>query len=255
MTHRLLSSIAISATVAFAAGGFAIAADTATLKGKFVVDGKVAPAAEIAAAKNDPGCAAHKVVEEQLTVGNKGELANVFVYSRTKGLTAPASTEKSVELDNKNCRFEPHCLVLRTDQDLVLKNSDPFGHNSNIQPFSGAAINPLIAAGQSYTAKFTSEETLPTKVGCNIHSWMGAWVLIRKDPFAAVSGKDGSFEIKDLPVGKDIEFQIWQESAGNLKNLTFTGGKADTKGRFKMKLKAGDNDLGEIKVPVSALKK
>lgn len=255
MTHRLLSSIAISATAAFTACSVAMAADTATLKGKFVVDGKVAAPAEIAAAKNDPGCAKHKVVEEQLTVGEKGELANVFVYSRTKGLTAPASTQKSVELDNKNCRFEPHCLVLRTDQELLLKNSDPFGHNSNIQPFNGAAINPLLAAGQTFPAKFTAEETLPTKVGCNIHPWMGAWVLIRKDPFAAVSAKDGSFEIKDLPVGKEVEFQIWQESAGNLKDLTFKGGKADAKGRFKIKLKAGENDLGEIKVPVAGLKK
>jgi hypothetical protein len=37
--------------------------------------------------------------------------------------------------------------------------------------------------------------------------------------------------------------------------VAFQGGKADSKGRFKIKLKSGSNDLGEIKVPLSALKK
>ena len=33
------------------------------------------------------------------------------------------------------------------------------------------------------------------------------------------------------------------------------GGKADARGRFKIKLKPGDNDLGDIKVSASSLKK
>lgn len=254
MTHRMMRSWIAAVAVGVLAGNLAMAADTATLKGKFVLDGKAPEPAPLQGTDKD-GCNKHPLVDEKITVGEKGELANVFVYSRTKGLTAPASVTAKVELDNKNCRFNPHCAVLRTDQELVLKNSDPFGHNSNIQPFSGSAVNPLLPAGASIPVKFTSEESLPTKVGCNIHPWMGAWVLIRKDPFATVSAKDGTFEIKDLPVGKELEFQFWQEAAGNLKNVAFKGGKADTKGRFKLKLQAGDNDLGEIKVPVAALKK
>ena len=103
--------------------------------------------------------------------------------------------------------------------------------------------------------EFKKEESLPTKVGCNIHSWMGGYVLIRKDPYAAVSGADGTFEIKDLPIGKELEFQLWHEAAGNLKGLAFKGGKADAKGRFKLKIKPGSNDLGEIKVPAASLNK
>ena len=50
------------------------------------------------------------------------------------------------------------------------------------------------------------------KVGCNIHPWMGAYIVARKDPYAAVSDKDGKFEIKDLPAGKELEFRLWQEN-------------------------------------------
>jgi plastocyanin len=253
MAHRLFSSVAIAAVASLFAGNMVVAAETATLKGKFVADGTVAAPAALQGTNKD-GCDKHKLVDEKVVVSDKNEVANVFVYSRTKGLKGPAPTEAEVVLDNKNCRFEPHALVYQVGQKLKLQNSDPFGHNSNIQPFSGTPVNPLIPANTSQTVEFKTEESLPTKVGCNIHPWMGAWVLIRKDPFAAVSGKDGTFEIKDLPVGKEIEFQFWQESAGNLKNLSFAGGKSDTKGRYKVKLKAGENDLGEIKIPVSAFK-
>ena len=163
-----------------------------------------------------------------------------------------------VELDNKNCRFEPHVALMRTTQTLVLKNSDPapVSHNTNIAPLINAGINPVLAAGgDPIEHKFDSEEGLPIKIGCNIHPWMGAWLIVRKDPYAAVSEKTGAFTIKDLPVGKELEFVLWQEKSGYLKNATFKGGKADTKGRFKLKLKPGDNNLGDIKISGSVFKK
>ena len=72
---------------------------------------------------------------------------------------------------------------------------------------------------------------------------MKGYVLPRDNPYFAVSGADGKFEIKDLPVGK-LEFQVWQEKAGNFKDYTTGGWKS---GRFEFDIKAGDNDLGTIK--------
>ena len=54
--------------------------------------------------------------------------------------------------------------------------------------------------------------------------------------------------IKNLPADTELEFQVWQEKIGFVKNVSFKGGKTDAKGRFKMKLKSGANDLGTIKV-------
>ena len=78
---------------------------------------------------------------------------------------------------------------------------------------------------------------------------MSAVLLVRPDPFFAVSSSDGTFEIKGLPAGKEIEFQAWHERAGFVSTIKLNG-KATTwdKGRFKQKLKAGDNDLGDIKI-------
>jgi hypothetical protein len=103
--------------------------------------------------------------------------------------------------------------------------------------------------------KFGAEEGLPVQVGCNIHPWMGAWLVVRKDPYAAITDADGKFTIKDLPAGKELEFGLWQESSGYLKNAAYKGGKADARGRFKIKIKPGSNDLGDIKVSPAIFKK
>jgi hypothetical protein len=142
-----------------------------------------------------------------------------------------------------------------TGQDLELHNSDPIGHNSKIDPLQNPGINPILpAGGDPIMHKFTAEEGLPIKIGCNIHPWMGGYLVVRKDPYAAVSDATGKFTIKELPAGKELEFALWQEDSGYLKNAASKAAKADARGRFKIKLKPGENDLGDIKVSRSIFK-
>jgi len=135
---------------------------------------------------------------------------------------------------------------VQAGQELVIKNSDSVGHNSNITAVKNTPSNNLIPAGGQVTAKFTTEEGLPIQVTCNIHPWMKAWIVVRDNPYAAVSKADGSFEIADLPA-EELELQFWHEKAGNLGEMTI-GGKSEkvSKGRKKFKIAAGETDLGEI---------
>jgi plastocyanin len=240
--------------------GSASAEEWATLTGRFVIDGKPPAPVTIEATKDQQVCGKHKLFDEGLLVDKDGGIANVVIMLKTKGVPVAPSYESSatdkVVLDNKNCRFEPHISVVRTSQTLELKNSDPIGHNSKIDPLTNPGINPILpAGGDPVLHKFASEEGVPVKVGCNIHPWMGGYLVVRKDPYAAVSDSSGKFTIKDLPAGKELEFALWEEHPGYLKGATFKGGKADTKGRFKIKLKPGENNLGDIKVSGSLFKK
>jgi len=226
-----------------------------TLHGVFKFAGQPPTPAPIAATKDPEVCGKHPLVNESITVGPGGGLANVILFLRTPKVPVNPEYDKTAKdevlLDNKNCRFEPHVLAMRTTQTLLIKNSDPIGHNSKLDLTANASINALIPSGQSAPEQLTKEESLPKQVGCNIHPWMGAWLLVRSDPYASVSNPTGEFKIENLPANRPLEFQVWQEK-GNMGGLAFQGGKTDTKGRFKIKLKPGDNDLGTIEVQASA---
>ncbi len=229
-----------------------------TLTGRIVFDG-TAPVPQTVDTSKDPNCKADMKTED-LLVSEDGGLANAVVMLRTKDVPVAPEYEEAadaeVSLTNKDCRFEPHVQIVRLSQTLLLKNDDPTGHNTNVSPLKNLSINPILAVGgDPIPYKFSSEESVPVKVSCNIHPWMGAWIVARSDPYAAVTDADGNFTIKDLPAGRELEFRLWQESAGYLKNATFKGGKTGRRGSFKIKLKPGENDLGDIKVSSSIFRK
>ncbi|MEX0678994.1 MAG: hypothetical protein WD063_18110 [Pirellulales bacterium] len=238
----------------------ASAGEWGTLTGRIVFDGQP-PAPQPIDTSKDPNCKV-KLATENILVGDNGGLANAVVMLRTKDVPVNPEYEKTagakIDLTNKNCRFEPHVQIVRLSQELLLKNDDPTGHNTNVSPLQprNPAINPILAMGGDPTPyQFSAEEAVPVPVKCNIHPWMSAWIVARKDPYAAVTDKDGKFTIHDLPAGRELEFRLWHESPGYLKNATFKGGKADNRGTFKIKLKPGTNDLGDIKVSGSIFKR
>ena len=230
-----------------------------SIKGRFLLGGDAPAPAAIKADKDVEVCGKHKLVSEELVVGSDKGIANVVVFVRDKGIkvhpdAAAAKAEKAV-LDNKDCRFTPHVIFVQTGQPFVLKNSDTVGHNSNVATVKNAPSNSLIPAGGDSTITFTSEEAIPSQVTCNIHPWMKAWVVIRPNPYAAVSAADGSFEIKHVPAG-EVELQLWHEKAGYLGDMT-VGGKPEkiAKGRKKVAVTAAGTDLGDMILPPASFQK
>ena len=93
--------------------------------------------------------------------------------------------------------------------------------------------------------QFTAAEASPSKLECSIHPWMNCYLLIREDPYAAVTDQDGKFMIKNLPVGEHT-FKVWHQT-GFLNNVTVNG-KATmwTRGSMKFAIKPGKNSLGKV---------
>jgi len=250
MTRLHAVRFAVVVLSALSYGGFVRADEWGTIKGKFVFGAAAPTAGELKTDKDVEVCGKHKLLAEELVVGADKGIANVVVFVRDKDVKVNPEAAKAaaakVTLDNKDCRFEPHVAVVQVGQELVVKNSDTVGHNSNIATVKNAPSNNLIPAGGEATVKFTSDEAVPAQVTCNIHPWMKGWLVVRPNPYASVSKADGTFEIKDVPVG-EVELQFWHEKAGYLGEMTI-GGKAEkaSKGRKKVAVAAGGTDLGEI---------
>lgn len=261
MKSRLKSSrvlqlcFAAFALLGALAGSTAHAADWGSVKGRFVYKGK--PKNEkIQVNKDTEFCSQHNPVVETVTVGDDGGLENVFVYldvARGKKVAiAPSYKTEGLEpkvLDNKFCRFEPHAMTVWTAEPFEIHNDDSIGHNTNGQMLAvNTKFNETVPQGTPIKKQFTKSEPRPATISCSIHPWMNAVILIRDNPYMAVSGKDGSFEIKDLPAGAS-DFTIWHEAKGYLKDLKVGGDKADRKGQVKLKIPAGEVlDLGDIEV-------
>jgi plastocyanin len=249
----MVKSIARSVVVAAACCcvSAAHADEWGSIKGRFVFGGDAPAVSELKADKDVEVCGKHKLLAEELVVGADKGIANVVVYVRDKGVKvnpelAAAVAGQKAELDNKDCRFQPHVQFVQTGQELVIKNSDSVGHNSNVATVKNPPSNNLIPSGGQSTVKFSSDEAIPAQVTCNIHPWMKAWLVVRPNPYAAVSKTDGSFEIKGVPAG-EVELQFWHEKAGYIGEMTM-GGKAEkaAKGRKKVAVAATGTDLGEI---------
>jgi hypothetical protein len=216
------------------------------LTGKFVYDGPKPEAARLAVTKDEQVCGKHDLHDESLELGDGNALKNVVIFLADKKAAVhpdyEATANDTIKFDNEHCRFEPHILVMRTSQTLEVHNSDPVAHNSNMAPLGDAAFNPLISQNSQSPYHFAKQQNAPVPVTCSIHPWMKGYVFPRDNPYVAVTGEDGSFEIKNLPAGKH-EFQVWQESVGGL------AAKPDwKKGKFKFEVKEGANDLGTIQV-------
>jgi len=152
-----------------------------------------------------------------------------------------------VTIDNHHCGFEPHVVVVTPGQDLIIKNSDEFGHNSKVTPFDNDPINPIIPAGGRYKHKFASAESAPTPIECNIHPWMKGYLVVRKDLYAGVSDENGVMTLENLPAG-ELEFSAWCER--NLEGAKIDGKDAGwKKGKFKVKIQ--DGKTTEMKVTVA----
>ena len=248
-----LCGVGIAAT-----GAEANAADGwGSIKGRFLYDG-AAPAPVKVNAGGQAFCGQIPLVNEDLVVAKDGGIANVVVWVRSKVKINPkfaAAAANNVPLDNRNCHFEPHVVGLVVGQTLVIKNSDPIAHNTKIDG-QNTQVNPLIPAGAVNAVPIAALENVPAPVNCSIHGWMHAWMVVRPNPYFAISDKDGNFEIKDVPAG-EWEFQLWHERSGYVTDATISGKNVKwLKGRVKWTVE-GDKaaDLGEMKLAAAQFNK
>jgi len=240
------------------------AAEWGDLTGRFVFDGTASKPAPLSITKDQEVCGKHALVDESLLVNASGSgLANVVIYLFVdRGGQQPPiheshaeAAKSSVALSNKDCRYEPHVALLQTSQELVIGNRDTVGHNTKVDTFANPPINPIIPAGAELKQKFSQEERLPARVSCSIHPWMNAWLVVRNNPYFAVSNEDGKFVIQNVPAG-EWTFQVWHEKAGYVTSVKKNGAATQwSKGRFTTTIKPGANDLGELSVPATLFAK
>ncbi len=227
--------------------------------GKFVFKGDI-PKTKVlvkkgnAAAKDAKVCAVKGVESQALVIDQDSKgIKNIVIYiKKMKSKYIHPDLKKSktplVDYDQVGCKFVPHILFVRTDQQVRVLSNDPINHNFHSIPIKGKGQNFLVGPTDRVGTKVKTEiaESLPIPVQCDIHPWMKGHWMILDHPYCAITKADGSFEIDLVPEGKQ-DFRVWQESKGYINAGYRTG--------FKAKIKDGKTfDLGTIELTADDLK-
>ena len=183
---------------------------TAIIRGTVSLAGPVPVMAMIPNQPCHSGAPALK--DESIVADSSGRLQNVIVYIEDAPPAADAGDLPPARSINWNCQYVPHAIALRSGQKLHVTSSDSVMHNVHGQCTANDAFNfALIQAGQSKDLTFSQPEIF--FVRCDVHPWMKAIVGVFAHSWFAVTGKDGLFEIRNVPSGS-YTLVAWQEKLG-----------------------------------------
>jgi len=152
----------------------------------------------------------HKVRDlDRLIVGPQNGVANTVVFlkdiSRGKAMDIPVPRRS---LDQKQCRYEPHILLVPEDGPLQMKSSDAVLHTVHMD---GAASYNLPFPFTDRTVTRNMPAAGLVNVRCNGgHAWMNAEILVVPHPYYAVTDENGRFELTDVPPGQ-YQIVAWHE--------------------------------------------
>jgi plastocyanin len=175
------------------------------------------------------------VMPEEVVTGAKGALANVIVYVKDglgdRSFDAP---KEPVELDQKGCMYLPHVVALMAGQDLKVVNSDQTTHNIHPMPKDNREWNKSQPPGATPIEDTFARAEVAIPVKCNVHPWMKSYIAVFKHPYFIVTGKDGTFDLKNVPPGT-YTLEAWHEKYGTVDQQVTVGAKESKTVTFAFK--------------------
>ncbi|MDP8982863.1 MAG: hypothetical protein M3O35_19990 [Acidobacteriota bacterium] len=106
--------------------------------------------------------------------------------------------------------FAPHVLAVAVGTSVEFPNNDPIFHNA-FSSYNGQIFDiGLYPPGSTRSVRFRREGVV--RVFCNIHSSMSAVIVVLGTPWFAVTKKDGSFTIPNVPPG-EYQLDVFHERA------------------------------------------
>jgi plastocyanin len=128
--------------------------------------------------------------------------ADIVVYL-TKAPAADADLSKAkFVMDQQNLAFIPRVLPILVGSTVLFPNNDQVDHNvfsmSRTKKFNLGSYTP----GENKKVVFDKPGIV--EVRCDVHAEMAAYILVMKNPYFAVTDKQGNFEIPDSGYLKQV---------------------------------------------------
>lgn len=168
--------------------------------------------------------------------GAKGEpVADAVVSLIPLDQAAPTVAEKSGEIPQENQEFTSYVTVVQAGTRVVFPNRDTVQHHVYSLSKAKKFELPLYNPGQNES--FVFDVSGLVTLGCNIHDWMVAYLIVVPTPWFAKTNALG-LATATAPAGR-YRLELWHPrlAASLTQEVTLTGEDA-TKREFTVTLKA-----------------
>jgi hypothetical protein len=197
--------------------------DGGTIQGK-VLWKSVPPVPQIIpVSKDQQTCGESKIVPGTV-IGKNGEVPNAVVY--IDGITAgkKKTAPERVQLDQKECEYVPHVLLVPPNTEVEILNSDPMLHNvhtyKSTEPKETIFNLAFPVQGQKVTRKLTDAGKILSLCDAG-HPWMSAHIVVAEHPYYTITNSEGAFVLENVPPGK-YTVKLWHEGTPQLQNNSNT---------------------------------
>ncbi len=212
-------------------GMLASVALAGNITGTVLYDGDAPARSELTATKDDHCIKTVKGTKSEALIVSKGKgIKNVVIYARVRGgkVTLPKENPK---MDQVDCAYYPHVLVVPVGATVDLVSSDPVAHNVHSHAQKNEAVNTLIPKpGVVVPHTITKAEEI--KFTCDIHAWMTGYIVAVPSNFYTITGgKDdegkmissdayeksadtGTYTLENVPAGR-ARVVAWHEELGS----------------------------------------
>lgn len=146
-------------------------------------------------------------------------------------------------MDQIFCRYVPHALAVREGQKILVLNHEAVAHNVKVDGNSGKNNANQNMPPNTFQIFEWQPESGALNIECSIHGWMKMLAMTFDHPYFAVTAKDGSFELKNVPAGAN-SLVIYQTP----KFFNTDGSKGNARGSKVTVDADGVLDLGEVKI-------
>ncbi len=149
---------------------------------------------------------------------------NTIVYiEEISGNKYPAPEEHGI-VEQMNLIFVPHVIAVQKGTTVDFPNSDLVRHNVFSSPHCCNQFN-LGTYDVGTSKPVTFDKTCEVPLLCNVHAEMSAYVVVMDNPYFAVTVRDGSFTIDNVPPGA-YKLKTWHEKLrSEEQEVTVEGGK------------------------------
>ena len=181
---------------------------------------------------------------QPFVIGPDGGFKNVVIYLEQIKEGKPFAYEPP-QIQAIDCTFEPYITIVRDGQDIEVVNMDPVLHD--IQGYEtskfGARVLfnvPLPMSNNLRKQDLMDGKTVKNRAGqvltqhitmgkkrnlfvmqCGFHAYMESWGFAVENPYYALSAKDGSYAIANVPPGT-YTVQVWHPMVNKDYTVTIT---------------------------------